>query len=179
MIVLPLLYCSRAKQKSHNKLFWGGPRAPCTEHKQINKRVAGLFHFFFFFFLSFFFFLKKEHQRKTRGGSERKMEGEEKGKQSKGESRRESYAAGPLQWHCICRALLLKGFMPFVDSLVSPRQLIESDGNFWLLRGICLCLSRNWEHGEEKVQNGIEENVGQLLIPSFLPISPLLCPSPS
>jgi len=40
MIVLPLLDCSRAKQKSHYKLFWGGSRAPCTEHKQIDKRVT-------------------------------------------------------------------------------------------------------------------------------------------
>lgn len=43
--VLPLLCCSWAKQKRHNKLFWGRPRAPCTEHKQINERVAVLWVF--------------------------------------------------------------------------------------------------------------------------------------
>lgn len=43
MIVLPLLDCSRAKQKSHYKLFWGGSQAPCTEHTQINKRVTEIF----------------------------------------------------------------------------------------------------------------------------------------
>lgn len=73
--VSPLLCCSWAKQKHHNKLFCGGPRASCTEHKQINKRIAVLWGFF----------LSKKHQKKKQG---RKNEEKQKKKKGKGESRR-------------------------------------------------------------------------------------------
>ena len=50
-----------------------------------------------------------------------KMEGEEKGRNRKGESGSERCGAGPFQWDRISGTLLLKGFLPFGDAVVSPR----------------------------------------------------------
>lgn len=62
------------------------------------------------------------------------MEGEENGKQSKGERRRGSSAAGLLPWYCVRGVLLLEGCMPFVDFVVSPRWMMGSDGSFGFFR---------------------------------------------
>lgn len=58
------------------------------------------------------------------------MEGEEKAKKRKGRKRRERDGAGPLQWNYNSRDLLLKGFMPFGDSVVPPGWMVKSECNF-------------------------------------------------